>query len=164
MPGGDARDLHVTLLSTSRSIASGRHERDGRHHELPLISGREPSELAFVRPFARTLREQNAMIQKVAHPAHGAASAFEGCRKPTGSRPAPQRRDRGRWRRRADTPGLQAGHGTFAPARFPELAGTHAGLGKMQFGFAHGAHEPEQKTIIEAGRIVDPVLFEDAWR
>ncbi len=42
------------------------------------MAGRGPSELALVRPLAQTSREQDALIQKVAYCAHGAAGALEG--------------------------------------------------------------------------------------
>ena len=49
----------------------------------------------------------------------------------------------------------------FTAARFVQQAATHAGLHHMQFGFAHGAFEPEQKPVVKMGRIIESIFVED---
>jgi hypothetical protein len=55
-------------------------------------------------------------------------------------------------------------HLQFTAARFAEQDATHTGLHHMQFCFAPGAFQPEQKPIIKVGGIVESVLIEEECR
>jgi len=52
-------------------------------------------------------------------------------------------------------------HFQFAAPRLVALTTEQAGLEHVQFGFAHGPLEPEEQSIVEVGRIVNPILIED---
>ena len=47
----------------------------------------------------------------------------------------------------------------FPPLRFAEQAAAHASLHHVQFHFAHGAFQPEQKPIIKVSGIVEAILI-----
>ncbi len=123
------------------------------------MSRRCPAEFTLVGPGMEPARERNSLLLKEPYRLHGAASSLEGiedqpdCSLHLGvgievdcSASPVDETDR-------------RPHFELAAPCLVELAAAHACLEDVQFGLAHGALEPEQQPVIEAGRIVRSVML-----
>ena len=59
-----------------------------------------------------------------------------------------------------DQPDRQ-GHLQFTAANLGQLAAAQPGADEVQFGFTHGAFQPEQQPVVELARVIQAVLVAD---
>lgn len=137
------------------------HPNGYEHLQDASMLRRCPQEITLVRPGPQAAREQQTLLPEHADRLDGATSARKGLEDQTdgilhlnvriaadGSIIPVDQTDR-------------RAHLELAAPCLVELATTHSRFEDVQLCLAHRAFEAEQKTIIEAGRIVDAVLVKD---
>lgn len=120
-----------------------------------------PHQFAFARSLAQSPREQDAFVEEKFDGSGCAAQALEG-----GEHHAECGLHLGvRVKCEGAIGQVDQAHGRphleLAAARLIELTAAHASLEEVQLRLAHSALEPEEQSIVEAGRVVDAVLIED---